>query len=98
MRTERKALVLSHVHSKLLIGNLDIALHELKVNKNPGAKKIGLELSKLRYATTNAFREINKEIERQGGMESLEEEINEIMDKTWNDLDADEKAEDIIAL
>ena len=87
MTVERKALVLSHIHSKLLIANLDVALHEAKLSKNPAFKALGLELSKLKYATNNAFRVINKEINNAGGMEALEDEINEIMDKTWSDPD-----------
>lgn len=85
MTIERKALVLCHIHSKLLISNLEVALHEAKISSNPAFKSLGLELSKLKYATNNAFRTINKEINSMGGMEALENEIMEIMDKTWQD-------------
>lgn len=85
MTIERKALLMCHIHSKLLIDNLEVALHEAKLSRNPLFKSMGQDLSKLKYATNNAFRTINKEVASMGGKEAVEAEVAEIMNNIWTD-------------
>lgn len=92
MKAERKALVLCHIQSRLLIKNLEVALHEAKISKNPLFKSMGKDLSKLKFATNNAFRTIDKEVRAMGGMESVENEVDNIVNQIW--LDPDIKLED----
>lgn len=86
MTTERKALVLSFVHSSLAIKNLEVAAHEARVSKDPEYKKFADDLKKLKDRMDLTFIKINKRMMRAGvNMEDIDDHITEIQDKTWDD-------------
>lgn len=86
MTVERKALVLSFVHSSLAVRNLEVAVHEAKMDKDPDYKMMANDLKMLQDRMKKTFIKINKKIGKDGAnMAAIEEELDEIQDNTWND-------------
>lgn len=76
-----KALCLSYLHSKMLIKNLDIALHELRVLQDPRFGKIQFYLEKLNGVARKAYNGLEKNVG--DNMEQLEKDIETVMDDNW---------------
>lgn len=80
MKPEEKAIALSYVLSQLLSENLDIAVHELKVNNHPNAGQLADKFNKLRGANRNAFRILERNV---GELDSLKEDISVLLESVW---------------
>jgi len=76
-----KALGLSYVLSQLLIENLEIARLEMQYDPNHG--QINDKLMKLRGATRNAFRSLEKNVGND--LSDLKKDIEETLNELWGD-------------
>lgn len=83
MSPGQKALALSYIHSELLITNLDVSIHELKVLNDPAHKRLQDKLVKLQSASRNALRGIKKSLEEDNTLEELKEEIEILIETAW---------------
>jgi hypothetical protein len=76
-----KALGLAYVLSQLLLDNLEIARLEMQYDPNHG--QINDKLMKLRGATRNAFRSLEKNVG--DDLSDLKNDIEETLDQLWGD-------------
>jgi hypothetical protein len=79
--TAQKAFGQSYIYAKLLIKNLDIAVHELKVTQDPLHGKMQFYLEKLNGAVRRAYSGLEKNIG--DDLNELEQDIEEFMDRNW---------------
>ena len=80
MRPEEKAIALSYILSELLTENLDIAVHEMRVSKHPNAGQLSDKLNKLRGASRNAFRILERNV---SDLDNLKEDIQTLLESAW---------------
>jgi len=86
MTVERKALVLSFVHSSLAMKNLEVAVHEARIDKDPDYRKLADELKILSARISKTFTMLNKKIQQNGvNMDVIEQQLMEMQDATWAD-------------
>ena len=76
-----KAIGLSYVLSQLLIENLEIARLEMKYDPNYG--QLNDKLMKIKGASRNAFRVLDKNIG--DDLSKLKDEIEITLDELWGD-------------
>lgn len=76
-----KAIGLAYVLSQLLLDNLEIA--RLEMQYDPAYGQINDKLMKLRGATRNAFRSLEKNVGED--LSDLKNEIEETLDELWGD-------------
>ena len=76
-----KAIGLAYVLSQLLLDNLEIA--RLEMQYDPAYGQINDKLMKLRGATRNAFRSLEKNVGED--LSELKNEIEETLDELWGD-------------
>jgi len=76
-----KSLCLSYLYSKLLLKNLDVAVHELKVIGDPRFGKMLFYLEKLKGSANKAYQGLEKNIG--SNMGALEADIEALMDEHW---------------
>lgn len=81
MRPQEKAIALSYILSQLLADNLDIAVHEMKVSNHPDAGRLADKLSKLRGASGNAFRVLERNVG--DDLSELKSDISELLEQQW---------------
>ena len=81
MTPEEKAIALSYILSQLLKENLDIAVHEMRIRKHPEAGRLADKFDKLRGASNNAFRILERNIGNDLG--NLRSDINELLEQQW---------------
>jgi hypothetical protein len=74
-----KAIGLAYVLSQLLLDNLEIA--RLEMQYDPEYGQINDKLMKLRGATRNAFRSLEKNVGED--LSELKNEIEETLDELW---------------
>lgn len=79
----QNALILSYLHSKSCIKNLDCALHQMKVIKHPLLGTTQHKFEKLINAHKNAMGILEKNIEDNALLES---DIEDMIDKNWTEL------------
>lgn len=84
MTPGEKALTLSYLHAEMLISNLDITIHEMKVNNVAGANQLLDKLIKLRAASSNVFRKVSSAIEDEGQLNLLREDLERLLDEAWS--------------
>lgn len=77
------SLILSYLHSKMSVKNLEIAVHELKVLNHKDTGKLQHRFEKLINAHKNAMTTMEKNIENK---ELLESDFDEQMDNNWKEL------------
>jgi Skp family chaperone for outer membrane proteins len=77
------SLILSYLHSKMSVKNLEIAVHELSVLKHQDSGKLQHRFEKLINAHRNAMQTMEKNIENK---ELLESDFDEQLDNNWNEL------------
>lgn len=82
MKPEEKAIALSYVLCELLKENLDIAVHELKVSKHPNAGQLSDKLNKVRGASKNAYRILERNI---GELGALKDDISVLLESVWEE-------------
>lgn len=80
MKPEEKAIALSYVLCQLLKENLDVAVHEMKVNKHPNAGQLADKLAKLRGAGNNAFRILERNV---SDLDDLKKDIEVLLESVW---------------
>lgn len=78
-----QALILSFLHSKMAIKNLEVAVHELSVISDKDAGRLQHKFEKLINAHRNAMGTFEKNIENKALLES---DFEEQMDKNWEQL------------
>jgi hypothetical protein len=77
------SLILSYLHSKMSVKNLEIAVHELSVLKHQDSGKLQHRFEKLINAHRNAMQTMERNIENK---ELLESDFEEQLDNNWNEL------------
>jgi Skp family chaperone for outer membrane proteins len=77
------SLILSYLHSKMSVKNLEIAVHELSVLKHQDSGKLQHRFEKLINAHKNAMQTMERNIENK---ELLESDFDEQLDNNWNEL------------
>jgi hypothetical protein len=77
------SLILSYLHSKMSIKNLEVAVHELSVLNNEDAGKLQHKFEKLINAHRKAMGTMERNIENK---ELLENDFEEQLDNNWNEL------------
>jgi hypothetical protein len=77
------SLILSYLHSKMAIKNLEIAVHELSVLNHLDAGKLQHRFEKLINTHRNAMQTVERNIENK---ELFESEFEEQLDNNWNEL------------
>ena len=77
------SLILSYLHSKMSVKNLEIAVHELSVLKHQDSGKLQHRFEKLINAHRNAMQTMERNIENK---ELLESDFDEQLDNNWNEL------------
>lgn len=80
MKPEEKAIALSYVLSQLLSENLDIAVHEMRVSKHPNAGQLADKFNKLRGASKNAFRILERNV---SDLDDLKKDIEVLLESVW---------------
>ena len=83
MNTLDQALILSYLHSKMTVKNLEVAVHEMSVLKHQDTGKLQHRFEKLINAHRNAMATMEKNIENKALLES---DFEEQMDKNWEQL------------
>jgi len=83
MNPLEQSLILSFLHSKMAIKNLEVAVHELSVIGDKDAGRLQHRFEKLINAHRNAMGTLEKNIENK---ELLESDFEEQMDKNWEQL------------
>jgi len=78
-----QALILSYLHSKMTVKNLEVAVHEMSVLKHQGTGKLQHRFEKLIHAHRNAMATMEKNIENKALLES---DFEEQIDKNWEQL------------
>ena len=79
----QNALILSYLHSKMTIKNLEIALHELMVINDPATGKLQHNFEKLKNYHKKAMGVFEKNIENK---DLLESDIESQIDNNWSEL------------
>lgn len=77
------SLILSYLHSKMAVKNLEIAVHELSVLNHDDAGKLQHRFEKLINAHRKAMQRMEGNIENK---ELLESDFEEQLDNNWNEL------------
>jgi uncharacterized protein YigE (DUF2233 family) len=80
---KEKALALSYILCELLIQNLDVAVHELKIINHKDGGKLYDKLHKLNSASRNAFRILEKNMG--DDLSQLKNDIEITLDELWGD-------------
>jgi hypothetical protein len=83
MNPLEQSLILSFLHSKMAVKNLEVAVHELSVIGDKDAGRLQHRFEKLINAHRNAMGTLEKNIENK---ELLESDFEEQMDKNWEQL------------
>jgi hypothetical protein len=83
MNTLDQALILSYLHSKMTVKNLEVAVHEMSVLNHPDTGKLQHRFEKLIHAHRNAMATMEKNIENKALLES---DFEEQIDKNWEQL------------
>jgi Skp family chaperone for outer membrane proteins len=78
-----QALILSYLHSKMAVKNLEVAVHEMSVLNHPDAGVLQHRFEKLINAHRKAMGTMEKNIENKALLES---DFEEQMDKNWEQL------------
>jgi len=81
MNAKEKALALSYVLTQLLKDNLDVAVLEMRESKDVDAGKLDDKLSKLRGASNNAFRILERNVG--SDLDDLKEDVEKVLEELW---------------
>ncbi|HEY1025327.1 MAG TPA: hypothetical protein VGE26_09205 [Sphingobacteriaceae bacterium] len=79
-----KSLILSYVHNKLAIKNLETTVHELKMVKNPSAGRMQFVFEKLIAANKKAYTILEKNMKHMGDLQLIENDIEAVMSELWS--------------
>jgi hypothetical protein len=81
MNAKEKALALSYVLTQLLKDNLDVAVLEMRESKDADAGKLDDKLAKLRGASNNAFRILERNVGND--LDDLKSDIEKVLEELW---------------
>jgi hypothetical protein len=82
MNAKEKALALSYVLTQLLKDNLDVAVLEMRESKDADANRLDDKLAKLRGASNNAFRILERNVG--SDLTPLKDDIEKVLEELWN--------------
>jgi hypothetical protein len=82
MNAKEKALALSYVLTQLLKDNLDVAVLEMRESNDADAGKLDDKLAKLRGASNNAFRILERNVG--SDIDDLKEDVEKVLEELWN--------------
>jgi len=81
MNAKEKSLALSYVLTQLLKDNLDVAILEMKESKDADAGRLFDKLEKLRGASNNAFRIVERNVGND--LDDLKADIERVLEELW---------------
>ena len=81
MNAKEKSLALSYVLTQLLKDNLDVAILEMKESKDADAGRLFDKLEKLRGASNNAFRIVERNVGND--IDDLKADIERVLEELW---------------
>jgi hypothetical protein len=81
MNAKEKALALSYVLTQLLKDNLDVAILEMKESRDADAGRLDDKLAKLRGASNNAFRVLERNVG--DDLDDLKEDVEKVLEQLW---------------
>jgi hypothetical protein len=81
MNAKEKALALSYVLTQLLKDNLEVAVLEMRESKDADAGKLDDKLAKLRGASNNAFRVLERNVG--DDLDDLKEDVEKVLEELW---------------
>jgi hypothetical protein len=81
MNTKEKSLALSYVLTQLLKDNLDVAILEMRESKDADANRLFDKLEKLRGASNNAFRIVERNVGND--LDDLKADIERVLEELW---------------
>lgn len=81
MNAKEKALALSYVLTQLLKDNLDVAILEMRESKDADVGRLYDKLEKLRGASNNAFRIVERNVGND--LDDLKTDIERVLEELW---------------
>ena len=81
MNAKEKALALSYVLTQLLKDNLDVAVLEMRESRDADAGRLDDKLAKLRGASNNAFRILERNVG--DNLDDLKEDVEKVLEQLW---------------
>ena len=81
MNAKEKALALSYVLTQLLKDNLDVAILEMRESRDADVNRLDDKLAKLRGASNNAFRILERNIG--DDLNQLKEDVEKVLEELW---------------
>jgi hypothetical protein len=81
MNPKEKALAISYVLTQLLKDNLDVAILEMRESKDQDANRLFDKLQKLRGASNNAFRIVERNVGND--LDDLKADIERVLEELW---------------
>jgi hypothetical protein len=81
MNPKEKALALSYVLTQLLKDNLEVAILEMKESRDADAGRLDDKLAKLRGASNNAFRVLERNVG--DDLDDLKEDVEKVLEELW---------------
>jgi len=81
MNTKEKALALSYLLCDLLKQNLEVAVLEMRESRDADAGKLDDKLAKLRGASNNAFRILERNVG--DNLDDLKEDVERVLEELW---------------
>ena len=81
MTPKEKALAISYVLTQLLKDNLDVAILEMRESKDQDANRLFDKLEKLRGASNNAFRIVERNVG--DNLDDLKSDIERVLEELW---------------
>lgn len=82
MTPKEKALALSYVLTQLLKDNLEVAVLEMRESRDADANRLDDKLAKLRGASNNAFRILERNVG--DNLNDLKEDVEKVLEELWN--------------
>ena len=82
MNAKEKAIALSYVLTQLLKDNLEVAVLEMRESKDVDANRLDDKLAKLRGASNNAFRILERNVGND--IDDLKEDVEKVLEELWN--------------
>ena len=81
MNAKEKSLALSYVLTQLLKDNLDVAVLEMRESRDADANRLDDKLAKLRGASNNAFRILERNVG--DNLNDLKEDVEKVLEELW---------------
>ena len=81
MNPKEKALAISYVLTQLLKDNLDVAILEMRESRDQDANRLFDKLQKLRGASNNAFRIVERNVGND--LDDLKSDIERVLEELW---------------